>query len=457
MSSNTCPSNSRSRKSRILKSRIVFVAFTALVLLALATTSAFMANFPGAIYTSDSSCQKVNLNTFDTKDAVYLNGGPQGGGAGLPEGYYCVRVTTPDGTVLGTSAPGAAHVNGLGAFDSCYQLSAILTKESNGSPGYDDTDNSGGVYKVLVSPDCDFDPSNRKEDNFKVRSIVQPPQGTLKVVKFYDANANGTLDIGTDTPILGWQVLVGEQQNFSLINQQLPTEVNLSVDEGCYTAQEADAAGWLHTGAIIKSTAVTSLVPGEIDFGNVCLGPGGGMTLGFWSNKNGQALVDGADLAALGVLNLRDAAGNHWPGANPAAPTYAQYRTWLLNANAANMAYMLSAQLSAMKLNVLNGKVLGGAVVYAPGTGLNGNDFGTITQLIAAADAELGLHGNTTSGTPGDAFRAYQEALKNALDKANNNLNFVQTAAQCGVGAGGILTSPPAFSFTAGTTAPACP
>jgi hypothetical protein len=35
------------------------------------------------------------------------------------------------------------------------------------------------------------------------------------------------------------------------------------------------------------------------------------------------------------------------------------------------------------------------------------------------------LHGSVLSGNP---FRAYQEALKNALDAANNNLNFVQAA-----------------------------
>ena len=38
-------------------------------------------------------------------------------------------------------------------------------------------------------------------------------------------------------------------------------------------------------------------------------------------------------------------------------------------------------------------------------------------------NASLGATGLTLSGHPA---RSYQEALKNALDKANNNLNFVQ-------------------------------
>ena len=48
--------------------------------------------------------------------------------------------------------------------------------------------------------------------------------------------------------------------------------------------------------------------------------------------------------------------------------------------------------------------------------------------VMDAANASLGTDGYTVaSGT----VRTYQEALKNALDKANNNLNFLQTAAQC--------------------------
>jgi len=47
------------------------------------------------------------------------------------------------------------------------------------------------------------------------------------------------------------------------------------------------------------------------------------------------------------------------------------------------------------------------------------------------ASASLGANGSTLYGSPA---RSYQEALKNALDAGNNNLNFVQT-------------SPCAFSF----------
>src|SRR5207248_7524335 len=102
--------------------------------------------------------------------------------------------------------------------------------------------------------------------------------------------------------------------------------------------------------------SITNIVvpPDSTDnnFGNVCLGPGGGHTRGCWSNRNGQAIMnDGGtlapELALLSGLCLADANGNNFD-----PTTYDQFRTWLLNANAVNMAYMLSAQLAAMELNV---------------------------------------------------------------------------------------------------------
>src|SRR5256885_9440163 len=92
------------------------------------------------------------------------------------------------------------------------------------------------------------------------------------------------------------------------------------------------------------------------------------------------------------------------------------------------MANMLSAQLTAMELNIhhnfvnQNAKVYGGACIanYFPGS----NGFITISALISAAEAEICAHGLTPSG---NQYRAYQECLKNALDDANNNHNFVQS------------------------------
>ena len=78
-----------------------------------------------------------------------------------------------------------------------------------------------------------------------------------------------------------------------------------------------------------------------------------------------------------------------------------------------------------MYLNVAHNKVSGTALVHTGGCGNTGFDgsYITINDLMAAANAELYAHPKTLSGSP---YRAYQECLKNALDDANNNKNFVQ-------------------------------
>jgi hypothetical protein len=389
------------------------------------------ADLTGAIFSTNSDCSGVNKNIYGSKDDVYIDGGPaHPGAAGLPDGYYCVQVTTPDGAVLGTSAEGAVGVSG-GEFVQCYQLSAILTKASDGSPGYDDTTNAGGEYKVWVSTDCTFVESNSKTDNFKVREGGGGTGGTadLCVRKFYDANVNGIWDT-TEVEITGWQFTLFATVGFDTV--QIPHTTTPwcgTVDPDTFTAMEADPLNpptWLHTTPTSVVLTVKAGEQGDIIFGNVCLGAGGGLTLGFWSNKNGQKLENAADFTALTALHLRTATGADQDFTSPTLKTnQANLNTFLLGATATNMANMLSAQLAAMTLNVRHAFVNGGALVSAPGcgnTGLN-NQFITINDLMTAADASLAAHPNTTAAGPD---RTYQECLKNVLDDANNNKNFVQ-------------------------------
>ncbi|MGE5283147.1 MAG: hypothetical protein ACM3N0_12675 [Chloroflexota bacterium] len=388
----------------------------------------------GAIFTTDEACEGTDLNIYSSKDAVYLDGGPaKEGAAGLPDGSYYVQVTEPDGTLLGTSVgtenETPVHVTG-GEFDSCYQLSAILHKASDaGSPpfpidGYDTTSNEGGEYKVWVSPNGEFPNDETKTDNFKVKEgeggkEEEPPQATLTVRKFYDANANGVND--GDIEIKGWEFNVHDGIDW---NRFTPHSMVLDPDEYVVTEFDPVQSNWFHT---TENPVYVTLEDGDnktVEFGNVCVGAGGGLTLGFWSNKNGKRIFEAKDkgkgsLALLSGLNLRDEEGNNF---DPAS--YTEFREWLLAATAKNMAYMLSAQLAAMELNVANGKVDGSSLIYAPGTeSANALGFATVNAVMAEANTELGLHGTAFSG---DAWREYQEALKNALDNANNNLTFVQ-------------------------------
>src|SRR6266700_3120046 len=164
-----------STTTAILRRQQIATQFTGGIAIAFVAPTVLRADapLPGAIFTTGfdgTNCSGVDLNIYASKSDVYINGGPSSpNAAGLADGYYCVQVTEPDGAVLGTSAPSAVHVTN-GKFDSCYQLSSILFKASDGTQGYVTTTNSGGEYKVWVtnnSGTCDFTNSSTKTDNFK--------------------------------------------------------------------------------------------------------------------------------------------------------------------------------------------------------------------------------------------------------------------------------------------------
>ena len=203
-------------------------------------------------------------------------------------------------------------------------------------------------------------------------------------------------------------------------------------------------AGACYFGAV-ETANVTGL-----DFGNVLLGGGGAYTLGYWSNKNGQALLKkyygNADGLPPGLvcdktsaLQLANATGSlvtfKYGG-------YTSFRTWLLGATAQNMAYMLSAQMASMQLNACVAGVSRDAWVYAGlpvHAGCTDPDYGPILgagdytvagfmqvgTLIARSEYAV-THFPLTTAAANLAVRGCQEYLKNALDSGNNNLNFVQ-------------------------------
>jgi hypothetical protein len=450
---------SKSKRSReATRFRLTFIVLSMVVLAgAVVASAALMAPLAGAIFTTDVNCNGTDLNIYASKADVYIDGGPaHTGAAGLPQGEYYVQVTEPDGTLLGTSIGTTDEtpvvVNASGEFVQCYQLMSIVRRASNAGPfpvapdGFDDTTNPGGEYKVWVSRVSNFANDETKTDNFKVATNGPPEQATLNVIKFYDTNTNGIKD-PTDVEITGWEVIIGAQATFPSIVETKLTPATIIVSPGCYTAQEGDATGWIHTTAKIDSKQVLVGGTATISFGNVCLGPGGGLTLGFWSNKNGQALINSTDLQHLrDDFKLRNADGSEF---NPT--TNAQVKSFLLGATATNMANMLSAQLIAMYLNVAHGGVNGNALILAgsnPGgcnVPVNGNGFITVNALIADAAAELAVSGSVLSGNP---ERACMEFKKTALDRANNNLNFVQGPGVCPV--------PTVFTYT-DESAPACP
>jgi hypothetical protein len=257
---------------------------------------------------------------------------------------------------------------------------------------------------------------------------IAPPGGeSVAGTKFYDVNTNGVQDAG-EAGIEDWLIDVSNG-SLTTVATDADGDYEVPVDPGTYDVAEQQAAGWIQTGppdpgfyddvAVASGQNVTGL-----DFGNVCVGDGGAHTKGFWQNNNGRNLfiTDTAGaLALLQGLNLRNEDGSNFD-----PTTYAQFRDWLRKARSLNQAYMLSAQLAAMALNVYFGEVDGTQFVYAPDVdGANAAGFITVNDLMADADAALAADGITRAGDPN---RAEQGDLSAALDAANNNTTFVQAS-----------------------------
>jgi DNA-binding beta-propeller fold protein YncE len=265
--------------------------------------------------------------------------------------------------------------------------------------------NEAGDYTCRVTAANDAGSTSQTSAAFTVT--------LLDVVTYYDANTNGQLD-PTESTMPGWKVQVGGTAH--------STPTTLKVDPGVHQVNEASPTqtNWRRT---TTAPVLVSAAAGDrttVRFGNVCVGGGGALGTGFWTNKNGQALFGSDDLALMVSLNLRNMNGSAF---DPAS--YSAFKDWL-KASSTNMANDLSAQLAVTALNVLNGKVTGSSLVVAQGAaGANAAGFATVNALMNEANAELGLHGLTLVGNP---FRAYQTSLRDAFVNANENKTFAQSA-----------------------------
>ena len=279
----------------------------------------------------------------------------------------------------------------------------------------------------------------QKTDNFKVKEEVVVQTAEICVDKFYDKNTNGAKDPGEQS-IIGWRFQILADDNG--FNTRFTAPLCMTVEAGLFHVFESNTieTDWIHTTPTLKDVTLQAGDHTTVEFGNVCLGAGQALTIGFWGNKNGQSLEIAADFTLLNAFNLVNANGTPKDFTGSLTQNKDALNVWLQNANAVNMAYMLSAQLTAMVLNVTHNSpkygvhVDANALVYAPAllnsafpptTGLNASGFIKVIDLITAAHNIMLPPGNVT--IVASTLRSYEEALKTALDKANNNLTFVQS------------------------------
>ncbi len=319
---------------------------------------------------------------------------------------------------------------------------------------------------------------------------------TLSGCKFYDRNANGmremdepgipgikiivTVGVVTDDPIITnasgcWErtgVAAGAEY---FVEEILPLT---GMEPAFYWVQTApgtisipDPNGQpgdfltvrAYQGTATGGTTVNDVITiSGLDFGNVCFGPGlNGKTKGWWTNKNGEAEMKGgninpsvypalnplepvppansaaamnADLAFLTRLNLfGESIIKKQIVTSMFNPTnYADFKAWLSSANAYNMSYMLSAQLSATSLNVRHKHFPDSQIVDARNyCDSSGYCLGIINigNVRFWANESLGSGGGNVT-ISGNSQRESQELMKNFLDGINNNwISFAQDAA----------------------------
>jgi hypothetical protein len=273
------------------------------------------AGFNGAIYTTTFDGQVVNENSYSSKEAVYLNGGPQNqNAAGLPDGTYYFQVTDPSGhTLLSTDSAECRQLlvfsGRVAAADgpSC-QHSTGIPNSSNGSTPvklapFADTTSNGGVYKAwlirqgsgtTVASDgmhINFNNNNAKTDNFKVNAVACPncgPTSLLAGRKFYDTNGNALLDEG-EALIQGVQILIlaGGTQTVVTTNQSgnwsitVPTGVEYTVLEFLpFTGPDGQPGSyWQQIAPVADSEGFQGYVgtvngdQTNLNFGNICYVP----------------------------------------------------------------------------------------------------------------------------------------------------------------------------------------
>ena len=231
--------------------------------------------------------------------------------------------------------------------------------------------------------------------------------------KFYDYNLNGIWDPDED-PVKDFRI---ELWNETSCITYTTTGVNGSycfdfLGSGIYIVKEVLPSNWINT--TIAEVAIE--VPSEVttvNFSNVCLKPSmGGKTLGFWSNKNGQALINSSDIPALNALtNLyKPENWSYPPFIGDLSTEKTQIKNYLLNATAKDMRWMLSAQLIATKLNLLHGFISNSTMLYVGPSSYVPTGFITIGKIVQNAyDA---LAGND---------RVAQTYWKDLLNGINNN------------------------------------
>jgi hypothetical protein len=239
------------------------------------------------------------------------------------------------------------------------------------------------------------------------------PFATQPVVEARDASNN--LDTAFTGPVTA-AISTGTGTSGAVLSSTVT--VNAVAGVAAFTDLSIDLAGTGYT-LTFTSGSLTAAVSAPFDVVAivfVChddLGRG----LGFWANKHGKAILSANDTAwrdELNLMNLVVGDGSPFDTATGDFDTeHASFRAWILGANGKNMAYMLSAQMTALVLNLQFGPMSVLADLHIEVNSVHV----PLADFIADANDLLALHPVAAPGTP---ERADMEELKDLFDAINN-------------------------------------
>jgi hypothetical protein len=263
-----------------------------------------VAGVNGAVYTTNSTGTQVNGNIYDNKGDVYLTGGPQNqNDSGLsPDGVYYFQVTDPSGAVLLSTddiscrqvivsngrvsgVPGSVPASCSTGFHALGTFNPANNNQPVQLLPYNDTPNSGGEYKMWLTPAANYSPdpnslncsskhanvehgfcdSDSKTDNFKIKKAGV---ANITVCKFNDWDANGQQNDGE--PMLEHWPITATGVDGGTVNTQTGDDGCVSFSVSTFTNGDGSQTVTLQEGSEGPDWSQTAPAPGACSIGANC-------------------------------------------------------------------------------------------------------------------------------------------------------------------------------------------
>jgi len=255
-------------------------------------------------------------------------------------------------------------------------------------------------------------------------------KGQICVTKFYDSDFSGAKN-GSEVVIANWKITLSDGQ---CGYTGTDGKVCFNVVAGTYTVTEELKTGYIatagttRTGVVVDSTHCNP----SVCIGNVKVANTGALTMGFWQNKNGQAIIT-SYCAPAGHTSLCAFLRGYAPfqdlSATANCTAVASYVTTIIkaaNASGAAMNAMLKAQMLATALDVyFSDAALGGVKITAP-SGPIGNvsiDLQAICKMIdstAGTATCSGIYQNVGAAFGGATCMTVSQLLTYAANQSNS-------------------------------------